>query len=77
MGHLYERYYINNDCNVLVSHETFHCYTSGCHHDVDSPVPEGVINSLPESYYITTYPPEGILKRVNDLITLRFQTCQT
>ena len=76
MGHLYERYYINNDYEVLVKLETFWCYTGDCHHDMDSPVPEGVINCLPEWYYLTTYPPEGILKRVSDLLTLRFQTCQ-
>ena len=76
MGHLYERYYINNDYEVLVNRETFCCYTGDCHHDMDLPVPKGVINCLPEWHYLTTYPPEGILKRVSDLLTLRFETCQ-
>ena len=89
MGRLYERYYINNDYEVLVNCETFRCYTGDCHHNMDSPgviclilpVPGGYskrceINMcLPEWYYLTGLTIlclEGILKRVSDLLTLRF-----
>ena len=65
MACLYDRYYVNNDYQVLVGRETFRCYTGDCHHDMDGDVPEGVINCLPQSYYDVTYPPEGILQRVS------------
>ena len=65
MACLYDRYYVNNDYQVLVGRETFRCYTGDCHHDMDGDVPEGVINCLPQSYYNVTYPPEGILRRVS------------
>ena len=65
MGHLYDHYYINNDYQVLVLRESFHCYTGDCHHNMDDDVPEGVIGCLPKDYYEATYPADGILKRVS------------
>ena len=65
MVKLYDCYYGNNDYRVLVCHESFRCYTGEFPHSMDTDVPSGVIGCLPNSYYKTTYPENGILKRVH------------
>ena len=61
---LYDYYYVTTDYHVVVNHQTFFCYSGPCCHQMDAPVPEQVVNSLPAWYYNNMYLPEGQLKRV-------------
>ena len=57
IGHLYNRYYVDNDYKVLIGHEGFRCYTGSCNHDMNGSVPDYFINLLPDWYYENTCPP--------------------
>ena len=58
---LYDRYYVTTDYHVVVNCQTFCCYTGSCSHQMDAPIPDKVVNTLPAWYYKNMYPLEGQL----------------